>query len=395
MHHGSRAHHHRRMRQNGRLPSGPRAPSRDLLPLPRLCAQRVAAATSLPRSSSRCGRVRRRANALVDSINRLGSAQCRSSTPTSCSAPPTAPQDAVQQRFAQAVVSYGEPSGWTPSTAFESTIKSKDLYSLDTTSVRPYDRDKLRILREGVTPSPLRPRLPDDACFHLDSLWSAIVRPESEMEILFESGEASGVTPYWDAHLRHDRDARISIFKELAQVGLVGFQTEFYCRAALFFVDKKGSAIRMIVDGREASQHCHRPPYSPLGSAGAWAEMDMSDATMQRNGLDPALPPFGASADLRDGFHQFVDRSLGGLFGFDFAELAEVYDCTHVWDNRLQQLVAVTGDTRVFPVYIGLPMGWSWIYTFARGVSPTACASEYNAWDWSPSFLKRRRWRQR
>ena len=201
---------------------------------------------------------------------------------------------------------------------------------MDTTTVRDYCREKLRILREGVTPLPLRPRLPQDACAHLDSLWTSIVRPESEMEILFENGEAQGITPYWDRTLQHDRLARIKLIQELSAVGLVGFQTHIYCRAALFFVDKKGSAIRMIVDGREASQHCHRPPYTSLGSAGAWAEMDLSDTTLLRNGLDPSRPAFGASADLRDGFHQFTDPTLGSLFGFDFAEQAGVYGATQI-----------------------------------------------------------------
>ena len=129
----------------------------------------------------------------------------------------------MQHRFAEAVTSYGDPSGWSPGSAFESTVKSKDLYSLDTTTVRDYCREKLRILREGVTPLPLRPRLPQDACAHLDSLWTSIVRPESEMEILFENGEAQGITPYWDRTLQHDRLARIKLIQELSAVGLVGY----------------------------------------------------------------------------------------------------------------------------------------------------------------------------
>ena len=81
----------------------------------------------------------------------------------------------------------------------------------------------------------------------------------------------------------------------------------------------------MIVDGREASQHCHRHPYSPLGSAGAWAEVDLSATTLERNGIDPDTDLYGAAADLSDGFHQFTDPSLGGLFGFDFPETADTY----------------------------------------------------------------------
>ena len=83
----------------------------------------------------------------------------------------------------------------------------------------------------------------------------------------------------------------------------------------------------MIVDGREASQYCHRPPYALLGSAGAWAEMDhgslCSDARPECHST--VISSLRNSSRLSDGFHQFTDPDLGGLFGFDFAEVASVY----------------------------------------------------------------------
>ena len=111
----------------------------------------------------------------------------------------------------------------------------------------------------------------------------------------------------------------------------MAFKTSIFCRAALFLVDKKGTQIRMIVDGGEASQHCHRSPYAALGSAGAWAKMDLSAATLARNGIPLSSPLFGAAADLSDRFHQFTDPELGGLFGFDFPELASVYGADKVY----------------------------------------------------------------
>ena len=83
----------------------------------------------------------------------------------------------------------------------------------------------------------------------------------------------------------------------------MAFKTSICCRAALFFVDKKGTQIRTIVDGREASQYCHRPPYAFLGSVGARAEMDLSAATLARDGIPPSSPLYGAAAHLSDGFH--------------------------------------------------------------------------------------------
>ena len=305
---------------------------------------------------------------MIHSLNNMGSARHFSSASTCFDSEPDAAQELSQRRLVMASSEYGDPVGWSPREAFESTIKSKDLYSLEASTVRPYSREKLRILREGVKPLPLRPRLPEDAALRLDRLWTHTVRSQRDMEILLENNEVAGITPYWDVELRRDRTARINLMRELAAVGLVTFQVRIYCRAALFFVDKKGVAIRMIVDGREASQNCHRPPYSPLGSAGAWAEFDLSDATMTRNGLDPSSPLWGGAADLQDGFHQFTDETLGSLFGFDFPETAGTYGTSVVYDPSLRCYVQVSADTLVYPVYIGLAMGWSWSLWFCQRV---------------------------
>ena len=204
----------------------------------------------------------------------------------------------------------------SPADAFAQALKSKDLYSLDQCTVRPYDRSKLKVLKQGVTPLPLRPRLPPDSQQTLDNLWSTVVRSDREVELMLEAGEATPVVPYWDASLRGDRAARVSLFRELADIGLVGFQLRMFCRAALFFVDKKGTQIRMIVDGREASLFCTRPPYTPLGSAGAWSEVDLLAETLEASGIPGGCKIFGAAADLSDGFHQFTDTTFGSLFGF-------------------------------------------------------------------------------
>ena len=97
---------------------------------------------------------------------------------------------------------------------------------------------------------------------------------------MLDTGEVTSVTPYWDVELKRDRSARIALIRELADIGLVNFQLRIFCRASLFFVDKKVVQIRIIVDGREASLYCRRPPYTPLGSAGAWSEVDLSAETL-------------------------------------------------------------------------------------------------------------------
>ena len=242
----------------------------------------------------------------------------------------TAGQEASTTRLVKASAAYGTPEGWSPREAFEATIKSSDMYSLEQTTIRPYCPEKLKVMTGGVTPLPLRPRLPPDAVEKLDQLWTPIVRPQSGVEVFLEAGEISGITPYWDVVFRGDCELRVVLFRELAAAGLMAFTTINFCCAALFFVDKKGTQIRMIVDGRAASQYCHRPPYAPLGSAGAWAQMDLC-SDLARNGIPPSAPLFGVEADFSDGFHQFTDPELGGLFGVDFPELASVYGTDKVY----------------------------------------------------------------
>ena len=71
---------------------------------------------------------------------------------------------------------------------------------------------------------------------------------------------------------------------------------------------------------------------------------------------------------MSDGFHQFTDGSFGSLFGFDFPEQASVFGCSQVYDPATGTRVNVSPDTVVFPVYIGLPMGWSWSLHFCQKV---------------------------
>ena len=95
----------------------------------------------------------------------------------------TAAQEASTTRLVKASAAYGTPEGWCPREAFEATIKTSDMYSLEQTRVRHYFREKLKVMKGGVTPLPLRPRLPPDAVEKLDQLWTTIVRPQSEVEV--------------------------------------------------------------------------------------------------------------------------------------------------------------------------------------------------------------------
>ena len=94
---------------------------------------------------------------------------------------------------------------------FEATIKSSDMYSLEQTTVRPYCREKLKVMKGGATHLPLRPRLPPDAVEKLEQLWTAIVRPRAKLRSLW----------------RQVRSAASPLIAALYFVAIVSFESTF------------------------------------------------------------------------------------------------------------------------------------------------------------------------
>ena len=97
---------------------------------------------------------------------------------------------------------------------------------------------------------------------------------------------------------------RLKLFKDLIACGLVGLRLRLRARVALFFAAKKDGTLRMIVDAREASAMCRRPPRTALGSASAVASLDLCDEVITEAFGDEKVETPGASAGLRQGFYQ-------------------------------------------------------------------------------------------
>eukprot|EP00973_Karenia_brevis_P094274 12421627-Karenia_brevis.AAC.1 len=70
------------------------------------------------------------------------------------------------------------------------------------------------------------------------------------------------VTPYWDPKPRFSRLERLRLFERLRVLKLVGFRQAIRGRVGRFFVSKKDGTLRMIIDGRESSRLCRKPPHS-------------------------------------------------------------------------------------------------------------------------------------
>ena len=295
---------------------------------------------------------------------------------STCDGPPRLAQEAIHSRIAERVSSFGVRPSLTCKEAFESTIKTKDIYAVLPHNLRPFDESKLKILRGRVHPAPLRDRLPPDSLRYLDNHRTLISRSQKEIDDLNEQGLLPQIRPYWDPVLRWNRSVRIRLSCRLAAMGLIGFRLSILARVALFFVGKKDGGLRMVVDGREPSALHRPPPHVNLGSAGAIAQLDLSDDMLGLCDLDWDSADFhAAGADLEDGFHQFTEEELASYFGLDFPEPAGVYGTEFIYDPASQSHVRVDPTTIVFPVYVGLPQGWSWSLYFCQSALASSISS--------------------
>ena len=261
-----------------------------------------------------------------------------------------------------------------PRDAFQLIVKSHDVYDVSPQVLRPFAWNSLKLLRKegAVSPSPLRPRLSPEAVEYYDNFKTWMLRPQSQLDALEEAGEFPRICPYWDPVLRSCRATRLKLFEKLRSMSLLGFRRRLRGRASFFFMKKKQGWIRMIIDGREASALCFRPPYTELGSAGALSMLDLSDEKFMKDLGRPQVDLFGAGLDLCDAFYQNTARELGCLFGFDYPELASVWGVDSVYDDTLGQEVAVGPSELLFPVFEGLPMGFSWSMYFCQDLTATA-----------------------
>ena len=262
------------------------------------------------------------------------------------------------------MAAFGPPPSSTPREAVLELLKTTDLNSPRPSTLAPFEWEKLKLLQEGwpvrpqeltsVCPDVVRDKFLDPSSFRL-----------SQEEFEAVHGERRLIRPYWDPVLANNRALRIKFIKALAARGLVSFRRRLQSTVGCFFVRKKDSCIRMVLDARRTNQ-CHKlPPHTALGSVQAWSALDfdlvdqppLEDEIMADLETDrPEL--WSASGDLCDSFYQLTCEAMGEDFGFDYPESACVYDAEFVFEEN--RWVPVMSDELVFPAFVGLPMGWSW-----------------------------------
>ncbi len=341
----------------------------DPFPLPVPCRPRLEDRSMLPRYLAQ-RRVRtfaldHRVSEAAVALNALASHSVRGGfrldrRPAASSTQPTSTQAAVLDRIRRSCARYGrQPADLAPRGALLELLHTNDMYAAAPCRVAPFDAQKLKILQKKFVPKPLCSLAPPEVVSAFSDLDRYIRRSDEEVQRAL--ADVAPLKPYWDRRLATERDTRIEFVKQLAERGLVSYRRRIRSRVGLFFVEKKGDQIRLVVDAREASRLHHSPPHVALGSAGALAELDLSKDALDACGVTASAPEvklFGGSLDLSDSFYQFMHEPLGEDFGIDFPEPASVYGASRVWENG--EWFPVDPGEPVFPVFCALPMGWSW-----------------------------------
>ena len=103
-----------------------------------------------------------------------------------------------------------------------------------------------------------------------------------------------------------------------------------------------------------------RPPYSPLATAGAAANMDVSHAAIGA-GMK-GLQMCDASVDFQDGFYQFRYLLMCAWFGIDCEMTAAEAGVERVvvTSSGRAEWAPVDPQEWVYPCFCGMAMGWSW-----------------------------------
>lgn len=290
--------------------------------------------------------------------------------------PPTVVQHLVDQRLNAAFEEAGEcPKDLVRGQVLNDMMKSHNLYDEEPSNLAHFDKNKLKILRSNVSPKPLESLLPPHIIPVVRNFKTMIERSNSEAVSELEANPGCCPhRPYWDPTLQKDEHVRADLVASLYNVGVVGFRRRIKAAVGLFFVKKKTpDAIRMVVDCRISNHYHHRPPITRLGSAGAFAELDLSDEALNAHfGASMAGDiGYGCEMDVSDCFYQFTLDALASWFGINMGRPCSYWrklgiDLQSVFDDDLGYNTSVTDDTLLFPVIQAVPMGWSWALFLAN-----------------------------
>eukprot|EP00971_Amphidinium_carterae_P333911 6468918-Amphidinium_carterae.1 len=264
------------------------------------------------------------------------------------------PTDVVQQcmidRCGQAISELGPPpAGILPDGSLDQLLKSRGLYAPEeSASVVPYDPERLKIFKGETVPKHVCDLVHWESLPFVREPERCIVRTQAEVdEVLSVEGD---VTVHMDPALEN-ANTMIDFLERLHAVGLLGFTRRAKSFVGCFFVSKKDNSQRLVVDARQTNQLHRRPPFSPLCTAGALSNVDLSNCQDV---------PYAVGSDFQDGFYQFRFDEMAPGFAFNFRVQAKDFAVKGVWDTDTGLWAEVDEEEWLFPTFRGLVMGWSW-----------------------------------
>jgi len=257
----------------------------------------------------------------------------------------------------------GPPSSTVPGvgSCLSSVVKSLDtVFGDDSSTVRGYEESKLSMLGTAHSVVDVLPLLDLDTRTLLESPDEYILADaESVDEDLI-----SEMRIYTDPAFE-DFDVFVGFIRKLAARDVIVFRLTRRSVIGVFFVDKKGTAIRMVLDCRVTNALCRSPPHRYLSTPASLSRIEiMSTVTSRAQSLDDPhddSPYQGrvVALDLVDSFYQCGYDKFSDMFSFEQAVQARDVGITEALDAD-GVLQKVNGDQSVLPCFGCLPAGWSW-----------------------------------
>ncbi|CAK0894060.1 unnamed protein product, partial [Prorocentrum cordatum] len=209
--------------------------------------------------------------------------------------------------------------------------------------VRPYSRELVSWPKRGNRPVPLPTNAPPDLLRYMTEgqrdVW--LRQPQEVAQVRQVEGLP---TLYGDTVLKENRDAYIGFVKDGLARGIFRLSRRRKEAVKVFFVKKKDSSIRIVIDCRRSNQHFRAAPKVHLFSGSSFGEVEVS-AHQQM---------WYAGGDVQNAFyqHQFPCW-LQPYFGLD---------CVRASELGVAELdgQAVRGDQILYPLMNVVPMGWKW-----------------------------------
>jgi hypothetical protein len=223
-------------------------------------------------------------------------------------------------------------------------------------AVEPLDIDRLKILMGETRPKDIEELVGPDALPFVVDPSRRIVRSDDEMCALEDSPAPAC---YMDDGLRTNPSRLLALVTRLHEVGLIGFRRSVKAFIGFFAVGKKDGMQRLVIDARPPNFFHRRAPYSTLATVGGISEIDMSRATLDSRSDVPA-EPHGLGVDFQDGFYQLRFRRMAAWFGIDSRVRAADFGVREVYNDETESFERVAPSDRLWLVFEGLAMGWSW-----------------------------------